>query len=81
MNSRLTLHNYSFKVDAKTTDEGLSAFMVSCLMGDVQIAELLLARGASIHSTAMESKMMDTSRRKSINFENNFDSLFFILIS
>lgn len=39
------------KVDAKTTDEGLSAFMVSCLMGDVQIAELLLARGASIHST------------------------------
>ena len=37
-------------------------------MGDVQIAELLLARGASIHSTAMESKMMDTSRRKSIKF-------------
>lgn len=39
------------KVDVKTTDEGLSAFMVSCLIGDVQIAELLLARGASIHST------------------------------
>ena len=41
----------------KTTDEGLSAFMVSCLIGDVQIAELLLGRGASIHSTAMESNM------------------------
>lgn len=39
------------KVDVKTTDEGLSAFMVSCLIGDVQIAELLLGRGASIHST------------------------------
>jgi len=32
--------------------------MVSCLIGDVQIAELLLARGASIHSTAMESKIV-----------------------
>jgi hypothetical protein len=31
--------------------------MVSCIIGDVQIAELLLARGASIHSTALESKL------------------------
>ena len=49
--------NLILQVDVKTTDEGLSAFMVSCIIGDVQIAELLLARGASIHSTALESKL------------------------
>jgi hypothetical protein len=39
------------KIDVKTTDEGLSSFMIACTMGDVQLAELLLARGASIHNT------------------------------
>lgn len=39
------------KIDVKTTDEGLSSFMIACIMGDVQLAELLLARGASIHNT------------------------------
>ena len=43
------------KIDVKTTDEGLSSFMIACTMGDVQLAELLLARGASIHNTVMES--------------------------
>ena len=44
------------KIDVKTTDEGLSSFMIACIMGDVQLAELLLARGASIHNTDKESK-------------------------
>jgi hypothetical protein len=39
------------KIDVKTTNEGLSSFMIACTMGDVQLAELLLARGASIHNT------------------------------
>jgi ankyrin repeat protein len=43
------------KIDVKTTDEGLSSFMIACIMGDVQLAELLLARGASIHNTVTES--------------------------
>ena len=45
------------KIDVKTTDEGLSSFMIACIMGDVQLAELLLARGASIHNTDKESKL------------------------
>ena len=46
------------KIDVKTTDEGLSSFMIACIMGDVQLAELLLARGASIHNTDKESKLL-----------------------
>ena len=45
------------KIDVKTTNEGLSSFMIACTMGDVQLAELLLARGASIHNTVKESHM------------------------
>ena len=32
--------------------------MIACIMGDVQLAELLLARGASIHNTDKESKLL-----------------------
>lgn len=39
------------KVDAKTADESMTALMMACCLGDVQSAELLLARGASIHAT------------------------------
>lgn len=49
------------KIDVKTTDEGLSSFMIACIMGDVQLAELLLARGASIHNTDKESKLSYSS--------------------
>ena len=45
------------KIDVKTTNEGLSSFMIACTMGDVQLVELLLARGASIHNTVKESHM------------------------
>lgn len=39
------------KIDSKTTNEGLSPFMIACTLGDLQLAELLLSRGASIHNT------------------------------
>jgi ankyrin repeat protein len=45
------------KVDAKTSDESMTALMMACCLGDVQSAELLLARGASIHATALESQI------------------------
>lgn len=58
------------KIDVKTTDEGLSSFMIACIMGDVQLAELLLARGASIHNTDKESKLLLSLAFGKINASN-----------